>query len=138
MICRGSFHIPYDVALSLWRISHFDSRYYFTIRNNSYIHFLVIPNYFVGSSAAEKLKSTVPFLLNNSGIVLRLPTGESRDEVFLFSKFLIEVLYRSKATVLCCRRIVTFRSNLALNIVSTACNDLFFTFYFGRHFESGI
>ena len=48
------------------------------------------------------------------------------DLIFLFSRFLIEVLHSSKTTVLCCR-ILTFWSNLAFNIVSTARNDLCFT-----------
>ena len=34
--------------------------------------------------------------------------------------------------------LLTFWSNLALNIVSTLCNDHCFTLYFGSHFESGI
>ena len=50
------------------------------------------------------------------------------DLIFLFSRF-------NKTTVLCCR-ILTFWSNLALNIVSTARNDLCFTLCFGSHLKS--
>ena len=57
------------------------------------------------------------------------------DLIFLFSRFLIEVLHSSKTTILCCR-ILTFWSNLALNIVSTARNDLCFTLCFGSHLKS--
>ena len=59
------------------------------------------------------------------------------DLIFLFSRFLNEVLHSIKTTVLCCR-ILTFWSYLALNIVSTARNDLCFTLCFGSHFEFGI
>ena len=57
------------------------------------------------------------------------------NQIFLFLTFLTKVLYSSKTTVLC-YRILTFWSNLALNIVSSARNDLCFTFYFASHFES--
>ena len=55
--------------------------------------------------------------------------------IFLFSRFLIEVLHSSKTTVLCCR-ILTFWGNQALNIVSTARDDLCFTLCFGSHLKS--
>lgn len=45
---------------------------YFTVCKIRYTHSLIIPDYFVGSSAVEKLKSTVLFsncLSNNSGIL---------------------------------------------------------------------
>ena len=74
------------------------------------------------------------FFSNYSGIFLILPSSESlRFDL----SFLIEVLHSSKTTVLCCR-ILTFWSNLALNIVSTARNDLCFTLCVWSHFESGI
>ena len=57
------------------------------------------------------------------------------DLIFLFSRFLIEVLHSSKTTVLCCR-ILTFWGNLALNIVSTARDDLCFTLFLGSHLKS--
>ena len=71
----------------------------------------------------KKLNATVlcsNFFSNYSGIFLILPSSESlRFDL----SFLIEVLHSSKTTVLCCR-ILTFWSNLALNIVSTALPPL--------------
>ena len=74
------------------------------------------------------------FLSNNSGIryFQYFQVAKVSDLIFLFSRFLIDVLHNSRTTVLCCR-ILIFWSNLALNIVSTARNDLCFTLCFGSH-----
>ena len=124
---------------SLWRVSHFGSLYFMEKRDT---HYLIIPQYLVGSSAVKKAKrdcSFFNFLSNNSGIryFQYFQVAKVSDLIFLFSRFLIEVLRSSKTTVLCCR-ILTFWSNLALNIVSTARNDLCFTLCFGSHIESRI
>ena len=111
---------------------------YFTVRKNRYTHSLIIPQFSVRSSAVKKAKCDDSlfknFFSNYLGIFLILPSSESlRFDL----SFLIEVLHSSKTTVLCCR-ILTFWSNLALNIVSTARNDLCFTLCVWSHFESGI
>ena len=79
------------------------------------------------------------FLSNNSGIryFQYFQVAKVSDLIFLFSRFLIEVLRSSKTTVLCCG-ILTFWSNLALKIDSTARNDLCFTLCCESHIESGI
>ena len=98
---------------------------------------LSFPNIRSDPAAWKKLNATVlcsNFFSNYSGIFLILPSSESlRFDL----SFLIEVLHSSKTTVLCCR-ILTFWSNLALNNVSTARNDLCFTLCVWSHFESGI
>ena len=125
---------------SLWRVSLFGSLY-LTVCKNRYTHSLIIPEYSVGSSAVKKAKRDCSFF-NFFGRTIReylqyFQVAKVSDLISLFSRFLIEVLRSSKTTVLCCR-ILTFWSNLALNIVSTALNDLCFTLCFGSHFESGI
>ena len=114
---------------------------YFTVCKNRYTHSLIIPQYSVGSSAVKKAKCDGS-LFNFFCRIVResfqyFQVAKVSDLILLFSRFLIEVLHSSKTTVLCCR-ILTFWSNLALNIVSTARNDLCFTLCFGSHFESGI
>ena len=122
---------------SLCRVSLFGSLY-FTVCKNRYTHFLIIPRYSVGSSAVKKAKCDCSFfkffLSNNSGIryFQYFQVAKVSDLIFLFSRFLIDVLRNSRTTVLCCR-ILIFWSNLALNIVSTARNDLCFTLCFGSH-----
>ena len=104
---------------SLWRVSLFGSLN-FTVCKNRYTRSLIIPQYSVGSNAVKKAKldgSLFNFLSKNPGILPVLPTNES------LSMFLIEIIIAVKELVLRCR-IVTFWSNLALNIVSTVCNDL--------------
>ena len=101
---------------------------------------LSFPNIRSDPAPYKELNSTVlcsNFLSNNSGILPILPSSESLRFDLSFLKVLIKVLHSSKTTVLCCK-ILTFWSNLALNIVSTARNDLCFTLCVGSHFESGI
>ena len=131
--------LPYHSG-SLWRLSLFSSLY-FTVCKNRYTHSLIIPQYSVGSSAVKKAKRDCSFF-KCFGRTIReylqyFQVAKVSDLISPFSRFLIEVIRSSKTTVLCCR-ILTFWSNLALNIVSTARNDLCFTLCFGSHFESGI
>ena len=125
---------------SLWRVSLFASLY-FTVCKNRYAHSLIIPQYLAGSSAVKKAKRNCSFFKFFCRTIRKyfqyFQVAEVSDLIFLFLRFLIKVLRSSKATVLCCR-ILSFWSNLALNIFSTACNDLCFTLCFGSHFESGI
>ena len=114
---------------------------YFTVCKNRYTHPFLIPQYSVGSSAVKRAKLDVSlfkfFCRTIRESFQYFQVAKVSDLIFLFSRFLLEVLHSSKITILCCR-ILTFWSNLALNIVSTARNDLCFTLCFGSHFESGI
>ena len=120
---------------SLCRVSLFGSLY-FTVCKNRYTHFLIIPQYWVGSSAVKKAKRDCSFFKFFCRTIRKyfqyFKVAEVSDLIFLFSRVLIEVLRNSKTTVICCR-ILTFWSNLALNIISTARNDLCFTLCFGSH-----
>ena len=111
---------------------------YFTVCKNRYTHSLIIPQYSVGSSAVKKAKcdgSLFKFFVEQFGNPSNTSKAKVFNLIFLFSRFLIEVLHSSKATVLCCR-ILTFKGNLALNIVSTARSDLCFTLCFGSNLKS--
>ena len=113
---------------------------YFTVCKNRYTHSLIIRQYSVGSSAVKNAKcdgSLFKFFVEQFGNPSNTSKQRSLRFDLSFLKLLIEVLHSSKTTVLCCK-ILTFWSNLALNIVSTARNDLCFTLCFGSHFESGI
>ena len=131
--------LPFHLE-SLWRVLLLRSLY-FTVCKNRYTHSLIIPQYSVGSSAVKKAKrdgSLFIFFVEQFGNPFQyFQEAKVSDLIFLFLRFLIEVLHSSKTTVLCCR-ILTFWGNMALNIVLTARNDLSFTLCFGSHFESGI
>ena len=110
---------------SLWRVSLFDSLY-FTVCKNRYTHSLIIPQYSVGSSAVKIAKcdgSLFKFFVEQFGNPSNTSSSESLRFDLSFLKVLIEVLHSSKTTVHCCK-ILTFWSNMALNIVSTARSDL--------------
>ena len=101
---------------------------YFTICKNRYTHSLIICQYSVGSSTVKKAKcdgSLFKFFVEQFGNPSNTSSSESLRFDLSFLKVLIEVLHSSKTTVLCCE-ILTFWSNMALNIVSTARSDLCF------------
>ena len=100
----------------LWCVSLFGSLY-FTVCKNRYTHSLIISQYSVGSSAIKKAIHDCSFFKFFCRTIREyfqyFQVAKVSDLIFLFSRFLNEVLRSSKTTVLCCR-ILTFWSNLGL------------------------